>query len=85
MPQAIPIPECFEGVCRGFLSWLRVECGLSGNTLDAYRRDLRDLTVDLERHGITSVTSVGPRHLARHVSELHSVRGLAAPSVARSL
>lgn len=62
-----------------------MECGLSANTLAAYGRDLRDLLIDLASNGITSIESIGPRDLARHISALKTERGLASPSIIRHL
>lgn len=80
-----PIPACFEEPCKAFLAFVRVECGLAQNTLDAYRRDLRDLTCDLVSQGVTTIEGVQPRHLATHLGQLKSVRGLSSTSIVRHL
>lgn len=80
-----PIPACFAQPVGQFLAFVRVECGLSGNTLDAYRRDLRDMTCDLEAHGVTRISDISPHDLVRHLGELKSVRGLSSPSIIRHL
>lgn len=36
-----------DAIVRAFAAYLRVECGLSTNTLAAYQRDLRDFILDL--------------------------------------
>lgn len=79
------VPEAFAPACRGFLDFIRVECGLADNTLAAYRRDLRDLVSDLSAWGVPSIEAITPRHLLRHVSELRSRRELSSPSIARHL
>ncbi len=80
-----PIPACFSEPVSQFLAFVRVECGLSTNTVDAYRRDLRDLACDLEAHGVSRIADVSPHDLVRHLGELKSVRGLSSPSVIRHL
>lgn len=70
--------------CRtGFLAFIRVECGLALNTLDAYARDLRDLLADLAHSGIHTAECITPRDLAQHVANLHRLRKLNATSVTR--
>ncbi len=83
--RAAPIPKAFEAATSAFLTYLRVECGLAANTLDAYARDLRDLTVDLVHQGVLTLKAIGPRDLAQHLASLRSVRGLSSASVARHL
>ena len=73
-----------DNLCTSFLAFLRVECGLSANTLAAYQRDLRDLCADLEARGIASPQDAGPADLISHLAGL-SKKGLAATSVARHL
>ena len=80
-----PCPPALAEVRRAFRTYLRVECGLSRNTLEAYGRDVRDLMDDLAAAGVSSIRGVTPRHLASHVAELSKDRGLAAASVARHL
>ncbi len=75
----------FAQPVRDFLTWLRVEGGLSSATLDAYGRDLHDLVEDLQQHGVTCPNAVGPRDLAAHVQSLHRERGLQPSSIARHL
>ncbi|MCH2141486.1 MAG: tyrosine recombinase [Phycisphaerales bacterium] len=75
----------FAQPVRDFLTWLRVEGGLSSATLDAYGRDLQDLIEDLADQGVTCPNDVGPRDLAAHVQSLHRQRGLQPSSIARHL
>ncbi|MCA9282096.1 MAG: tyrosine recombinase [Phycisphaeraceae bacterium] len=70
---------------RAFLAFVRVECGLSPNTADAYARDLRDLDDDLALGGVASIAEITPRHLAGHIAALSSRKKMASSSVARHL
>lgn len=74
------------GVARSaFLSWLRVECGLAKNTLEAYDRDLIELLEDVGQRGRSTVEQITPRDLTDHVASLRSKRGLAASTAIRHL
>jgi integrase/recombinase XerD len=73
-----------HGLCA-FLTHLRVECGLSESTLEAYERDLRELLGDLESQKITISQGITPRVLGGHIQSLRSERKLAASSVARHM
>lgn len=64
-----------------FLEYLRTECHLSQNTLDAYRRDLRRFREWLGERPIAELTI---RELSDYVGWLHS-RGLAPASIARHI
>lgn len=77
--------DVLQAVTADFLTCLRVECGLSANTLAAYGRDLRDLLGDLRRQGVSDPAQITPRHLASHLADLRRQRGQAASSVARHL
>jgi len=67
-----------------FLDYLRVECGLSDNTLEAYRRDIRRLYGRLDGLGVTSVEAVTTDHIVRHMVMLRE-EGLKPSSAARAL
>ncbi|MDG2477508.1 MAG: tyrosine recombinase [Phycisphaerales bacterium] len=75
----------FDQPVRDFLTWLRVEAGLSTATLSAYGRDLRDLAEDMLERDILSPSDVGPRDLADHVQTLHRDRAMQPSSIARHL
>lgn len=74
-----------ERTLGAFLAHLRVECGLSRNTLSAYGADLREMIEDLARHGVGSLERVGPRDLSEHLVRLKTERDLAAASITRHL
>ena len=75
----------FAGPVRDFLTYVRVEAGLSPATIDAYRRDLDDLVTDLVKDGVRSPAEVTPERLAGHIRALHRDRGLQPSSIARHL
>src|SRR5690349_69116 len=75
----------FDQPVRDFLVYLRVEAGMSPATLEAYGRDLRDLTSHLEEIGIGDPKGVKPQHLAEHVRYLHRERELDPRSIIRHL
>ncbi|MBX3235398.1 MAG: site-specific tyrosine recombinase XerD [Nitrospiraceae bacterium] len=63
---------------------LRIGCGLSRNTLAAYRRDLEKFQRFLFGRGIATVEDCSPQVLAGFLDELHR-QGLAPASRARAL
>jgi site-specific recombinase XerD len=65
-----------------YLKRLRVERGLSENTLDAYSRDLRAFVVFADRGGVSDAGDVDRRLIRRFVANL-TTRGYAPASVAR--
>jgi len=75
----------FDIPVRDFLAYLRVEAGLAPATLEAYGRDLRDLTEHLTELNIEDERAVKPQHLAEHVRFLHRQRKLDPTSIARHL
>lgn len=85
IPGLAELPQTYQDALRGFLAFLRIECGLSHNTRLAYARDLRDLSADLVEHGVVDPKDIHPRALADHLGRLSSQRGLKAPSLARHL
>jgi integrase/recombinase XerD len=78
------LPHALREADRAFHAYLRVECGMSANTLEAYGRDVRELLAHLAHQGVGRPADTNHRHLAAHISAL-STRGLAATSVARHL
>ncbi len=78
-------PNDLDSVASQFLTYLRIECGLRPNTLEAYGRDLRDLLMDLAQNGRSTIHDVVPRDLADHLTGLKNGRGLASSSISRHL
>lgn len=70
---------------RGFLIFLRVECGLLPATLEAYSRDLDQLLLDLQASGATSPEALTPPALIAHVRSLSRERGYAPATVGRHI
>ena len=68
-----------------FSAYLRVECGLSRNTLGAYLHDVRLLVEDVTAAGAADPRSITPRMLSTHISELRTKRSLSGTSVTRHL
>lgn len=75
----------FDAALRDFFLYLRVECGLSANTLAAYRADLTILVEDLLAAGLTQPAQVDGYALAAHLRSLRINRGMASSSIARHL
>ncbi|MCB9838823.1 MAG: tyrosine recombinase [Phycisphaeraceae bacterium] len=82
-PEQMP-PE-FVSAASSFLAFIRVECGLSPNTIAAYAGDLRDLFEDLVDQGARTIGSISPRSLAQHIANLRRERQMSPASVARHL
>ncbi len=76
--------ERFRSECDAFIDYLSAECGLSPNTLAAYRHDLEGFLGYLEHHGVTSLEHVGPGDVVDFLMR-EKRRGLASASVARQL
>ena len=77
-----------ERILEQYLSHLRIERGLSANTLAAYRRDLRRYLAELARRDIDA-TAVDPQQLGRWLQSMRTGADggsvLSASSAARSL
>ncbi len=67
-----------------FLGHLRIEKGLSANSVEAYARDVRRYVEDLERSGLRSWDRVGQAEVRAHLASLAG-SGLSARSQARTL
>ena len=81
----LPIAPAFAKLHTQFLGFLRVECGLAANSVQAYDRDLRELLSDLTLSGRTSAAQIAPRDLTLHIARLHAERNLSGSSVTRHL
>ncbi|MEZ6318178.1 MAG: site-specific integrase [Phycisphaerales bacterium] len=79
------LPPALRRERDSFFVYLRVECGLMPASIEAYTRDVRDLLKDLTKQGVSSLASVEPAHLIRHVRALSRDRELAPATVARHI
>ena len=84
-PGIAELPAGLSKSARAFLTFVRIECGLAKNSVEAYERDLCDLMVDLAAKGRTAIGQVQPRDLTEHLGSLRSARQMAATSVIRHL
>lgn len=78
-------PAEFTTEHAGFLTFLRVECGLLPNSLDAYGRDAAQVMWSLHDVGVKSLRGAEPRMLSQHLTKLKTQRGLDGASVIRHL
>lgn len=67
-----------------FLHYLEAECGMSGNTVAAYRNDLQQFLTWMEGAQLRSVLEIDLKTLADFVEALHA-RGLKATTISRRL
>ena len=67
-----------------FQQYLAAECGMSANTIAAYRNDLQQFLTWLEASKILSLLQVDLKLMSGYLQHLHEL-GLAASSVARKL
>ena len=67
-----------------FLNYLAVECGLSQNTLEAYRRDLNKFAAFLKKQGVSALARVKPENIQKFL-EVNRNKGGADNSLARYL
>lgn len=81
--MAAPCP--FAQPAREFLTYLKVEAGLSPATLEAYGRDLADLAAFLRTRHVAEFRAVKPRDLSDHLRDLHRVREMQPSSIVRHL
>ena len=80
-----PLTPYFDTLQRQYAAYLRVECGLSPLTLDAYGRDLSYLFQSGLNAGASDLSGITPRILVEHIQSLHSQRGMAGESVIRHI
>lgn len=70
---------------RGFINYLRIECGLLPATIEAYGRDLENLMLDLQARGIDDPARIVPEALIAHIRTLSGDRGYNASTVSRHI
>ncbi len=69
---------------QSYVHYLKVEKGLSQNTLKNYRRDLDSYTQYLESSGITNFSEVTEQDISRYISKLKA-KGLETATINRAL
>jgi integrase/recombinase XerD len=70
---------------RGFITFLRIECGLLPASVVAYSRDLEFLMLDLQDRGTNDITNAMPEELIAHVRSMTAERGYASATISRHL
>ncbi len=84
--KAVFASPAFDRVARGYLTHLRVEAGLSKNTLDAYTRDLRALNLYLlDDCGVDDPAGASAGQLVEHFARMKREQGLDGKSIVRHL
>lgn len=73
-----------EGQIESFLNSMRVERGLSENSIEAYGRDLRAFTFFLESSSQATIEQIDKSHILQYVTSL-ARRGMSARSQGRHL
>jgi len=69
---------------QSYVHYLKVEKGLSQNTLKNYKRDLDSYTQYLESSGITNFSQVTEQDISRYISKLKA-KGLETATINRAL
>jgi len=77
-------PADWPRLLTQFIAYLTTECGLADNTIDAYRRDLREFVTVLDDRDICAPTAITPLVVRAYLVRL-SERKLALSSIARHL
>jgi integrase/recombinase XerD len=87
-PRANPAfstpPEAYAGVFQRFLAFLRIECGLLPNSMEAYQRDVAQLLHALHE-SCPTLAHATRDHVANHLASLKTQRGLESASIIRHL
>lgn len=84
IPEPTSLPEGLRRSHAAFLGFIRIECGLSVGTAEAYGRDLAGALAFAALEGAKTAGEITPRMVAGHVAALGR-RGLSAATVTRHL
>lgn len=79
------LPGDLPATARAFSAFIRVECGLRPNSVEAYLRDLRELLEFAADRCVEQAADLTPRLFSEHLRHLSAERGLAGSSVIRHL
>lgn len=79
------LSESMQTTRRGFINFLRIECGLLPASVEAYTRDLEQLMLDLQDTGLDRIEAVTPEQLIAHIRGLSRDCGYAPTTVGRHL
>jgi integrase/recombinase XerD len=82
---AAELPATYGSLLRDFGAYLRVECGLSPHTIEAYGRDLLYVFQTAQGAGLDTLDAITPRVMVDHVQSLKAVRGMTGESVIRQI
>lgn len=85
MPELSSPPELFAKQFQFFMTFLRIECGLLPNSLEAYQRDVSQLLHAIANAGCKTLAVVTRDIVADHLSSLRTKRKLDSSSVIRHL
>ena len=77
--------EQMQAVRRGFIIFLRIECGLMPASIEAYGRDLESLLIHLQDRGIDDVVNTTPDALICQVRSMTADLGYASGTISRRL
>lgn len=94
-PVSVAVPAPLDGaqpskaadwtrLLRQFLEYLVSECGLAENTIEAYRRDLREFIEVLDDRRVSGTAQISPLVVREYLVRLNE-RRLALSSIARHL
>lgn len=76
-------PSLFAAPVEMFLTYCRVECGFSPNTISAYAADLRDLWVFLAQRNVPGWEGLDHPLISQHLQYLAEQKKLEVSSIAR--
>lgn len=79
------LPPAYVKMRDKFIGFLRVEAGLSRNTISNYKRDLEQCFAFLAEAGVATPEIATARQLADHVQTLRADKGMQASSVQRHI
>ena len=73
----------FHDEIVSFLTYCQIEKGLAANTIEAYRRDIKNLVQFCSEFGLHKIDKIELSHLLDYLTWLRTVKGLVGSSVKR--